>query len=144
LELGDAERELPPLPDPERAPLDPEAPPEREPLAPERPDPDPLEAEVAAPPEELIDGTSAFVGSAFAGSVLDDSDSDEDAALEGSSASEPARFRRFSLSPLKSVSYQPAPFRRKFGAETSFFRAFFPQEGHFSRGASVIFCITSV
>jgi hypothetical protein len=35
----------------------------------------------------------------------------------------PARFRFFSLPPLKSVSYQPPPFRRKPAADTSFVSA---------------------
>ncbi len=45
-----------------------------------------------------------------------------------------ARLRLFSLSPLKSVSYQPPPLRRNTGADTSFFIVFLPQEGHFFRG----------
>src|SRR6185437_14086749 len=37
-----------------------------------------------------------------------------------SSLSAPTRFRLFSLSDLKSVSYQPPPLRRNTGADTSF------------------------
>src|SRR4029077_7615033 len=66
------------------------------------------------------------------------------ASLFGSSLSAPTRLRLFSLSPLKSVSYQPAPLRRNTGADSSFFSLRLPQEGHLVRGASVIFCITSV
>src|SRR5262249_13723542 len=61
-----------------------------------------------------------------------------------SSLSAPTRLRLFSLSDLKSVSYQPAPFRRNTGAETSFLRRRLPHDGHLLSGASVIFCITSV
>ena len=71
-------------------------------------------------------------------------ESDAASGFEDSSLSEPARLRLFSLSPLKSVSYQPPPLRRKFGAETSFFRASLPHEGHLISGVSLIFCITSV
>src|SRR3984957_17859710 len=55
-----------------------------------------------------------------------------------------ARLRFCSLSDLKSVSYQPAPFRRNTGADTSFFSAFFPHNGHFFKGASDTFCMTSL
>src|SRR5688572_4283133 len=41
-----------------------------------------------------------------------------------SSLSAPCRLRLFSLSDLKSVSYQPEPLRRKTGAEMSFFSPF--------------------
>ena len=50
----------------------------------------------------------------------------------------------FFLSPdLKSVSYQPPPFNRKAAAETFFFKADSPQEGHSCKGSSLIFCSTS-
>ena len=65
-------------------------------------------------------------------------------ALLGASASAPARLRLRSWSDLKSVSYQPLPFKRNTGAEMSFTSVMRPQEGHFFSGASVIFCITSV
>src|ERR1700722_480296 len=55
-----------------------------------------------------------------------------------------ARLRLCSLSDLKSVSYHPAPFRRNTGADTSFFSAFFPHDGHFFKGASDTFCMTSL
>ena len=64
--------------------------------------------------------------------------------LFGASASAPARLRLRSWSDLKSVSYQPLPFKRNTGAEMSFTSVMRPQEGHFFSGASVIFCITSV
>src|SRR6185369_14338301 len=66
----------------------------------------------------------------------------ESATVSGSFST--ARLRLFSLSPLKSVSYQPPPFRRKTGADTSFFMVFLPQEGHFLSGASETFCSSSV
>src|SRR6185503_10888600 len=59
------------------------------------------------------------------------------------SASAAARLRLFSLSDLKSVSYQPEPFSRNTGADMSFFSPFLPQVGHFFRGFSLIFCSTS-
>src|ERR1700733_12101421 len=62
----------------------------------------------------------------------------------GSSFSFSARLRLPSLSDLKSVSYQPAPFRRNTGAETSFFSVFLPHDGHFLSGASLNFCMISV
>src|SRR5207253_2512131 len=96
------------------------------------------------------DGVSAFADSAlaevsaFEASVLDDSELAATASgFDDSSLSAPARLRLFSLSPLKSVSYQPPPLRRKFGAEISFFMVFLPHDGHFVMGGSVIFCITS-
>ena len=60
-----------------------------------------------------------------------------------SSLSAPCRLRLFSLSDLKSVSYQPEPFRRNSGADMSLRKEFLPQLGHFFRGLSVIFCSTS-
>src|SRR5688572_16140258 len=65
------------------------------------------------------------------------------ASTLASSFSGPARLRLFSLSDLKSVSYQPEPLRRKTGADISLRRPFLPQFGHFVSGASVIFCSTS-
>ncbi len=52
--------------------------------------------------------------------------------------------RLFSLSDLKSVSYQPLPFRRNTGADTSFFKLLLPHEGQRLSGVSVTFCMTSV
>src|SRR5579862_2467119 len=77
----------------------------------------------------------AAVASAFASGL--------DSAFD-SSFSAASRLRFASLSDLKSVSYQPPPFRRKAGADTSLLRRRLPHEGHLMRGASVIFCITSV
>src|ERR1044072_3852961 len=52
------------------------------------------------------------------------------------SASSPAaRLRLPSWSDLKSVSYQPPPFRRNTGADTSFLSVCFLQLGHFRIGA---------
>src|SRR4030095_1703928 len=65
------------------------------------------------------------------------------ASLFASSFSAPCRFRLFSLSDLKSVSYQPEPLSRNTGADMSLRRPFLPQRGHFFRGLSVIFCSTS-
>ena len=78
---------------------------------------------------------SAFGASVFAASVL------VSALL--SSLSAPCRLRLFSLSDLKSVSYQPDPLRRNSGADMSLRKEFLPQLGHFFRGLSVIFCSTS-
>src|SRR5688572_28227464 len=60
-----------------------------------------------------------------------------------SSLSAPCRLRLFSLSDLKSVSYQPEPLRRNTGADISLRRPFLPQLGHLVSGLSVIFCSTS-
>ena len=60
-----------------------------------------------------------------------------------SSLSAPARLRLFSLSDLKSVSYQPEPLSRNTGADMSFLSPFLPQFGHFLSGFSLIFCSTS-
>src|SRR5262252_8583551 len=60
-----------------------------------------------------------------------------------SSLSAPCRLRLFSLSDLKSVSYQPEPLSRNTGADISFFKPFLPQLGHLDRGLSEIFCSTS-
>jgi hypothetical protein len=108
---------------------------------PEEMEPEPVLAALRLSPALFAAG-SAEAGAGFASSDLAglvSSDLGED-----SSRSAPARLRLFSLSDLKSVSYHPPPFKRKTGAETSFFSAFFPQEGHFSSGGSEIFCMTSV
>mgnify|MGYP001951036391 CR=1 FL=1 len=55
--------------------------------------------------------------------------------------SPPAMF--FLLPVLKSVSYQPPPFRRKAAAEIFFFRAALPHSGQSTRGSSAIFCSAS-
>ena len=44
---------------------------------------------------------------------------------------------------LKSVSYQPPPFKRKPAAETFLTRDLSPQLGHFTNGFSLIFCNSS-
>jgi hypothetical protein len=111
----------------------------------------PLDAEAdfdaESPPPESALALSDLAPSDFEASALDVEsafvEDDEDSNLGGAS-SPPARLRLFSLSPLKSVSYQPPPLRRKFGAETSFTSAFLPHDPHLVRGASEIFCITSV
>src|SRR5215831_2450573 len=61
----------------------------------------------------------------------------------GSSFSAPCRLRLFSLSDLKSVSYQPEPLRRNTGAEMSLRKPFFPQFGQVVSGLSEIFCSTA-
>src|SRR5688500_11584672 len=63
--------------------------------------------------------------------------------LLGAASSRSAKLRFFSSSDLKSVSYQPSPFKRKTGAETSFFSVCFLQLGHCFSGASLIFCRAS-
>src|SRR6185437_14590225 len=85
------------------------------------------------PPEALFPAGASPDGAGLESPLLVSSD-----LAAGSSRS--AMLRLLSLSDLKSVSYQPPPFRRNTGAETSFFSAFFPQEGHFSSGGSEIFC----
>ena len=77
----------------------------------------------------------SVLASAFAGSAM--------ASDLPSSLSAPCRLRLFSLSDLKSVSYQPEPLRRKSGADMSLRKEFLPQLGHFFSGLSVIFCSTS-
>ena len=66
-------------------------------------------------------------------------------SLAGASgASSPAaRLRLPSWSDLKSVSYQPPPFRRNTGAETSRLSVCFLQLGHLRIGGSEIFCKAS-
>ena len=69
-----------------------------------------------------------------------------DAGLSGEpeavvEAESPAIF--FLLPVLKSVSYQPLPFRRKAAADTFFFNDDFPHRGHSTLGASLSFCRTS-
>src|SRR3954470_10832887 len=93
----------------------------------------------------LLSAAAAGLASALP-SVLASAALVESAAVSvlDSSFSAPARLRLLSLSLLKSVSYQPLPLRRKTGAEMSFCMVFLPQDGHFSSGGSVIFCINSV
>src|SRR5882724_1267374 len=81
--------------------------------------------------------SAGFASAGFAFSAV------ESEAVE-LSPSGPARLRLDSLSDLKSVSYQPPPFSLKTGADRSFFSFSFEQEGHFRRGGSLIFCMTSV
>jgi len=114
-----------------REPLPDELPPD-EPLSDE-----PLSALFASAGFASDFESAAFVSAAeplFAGLESDD--------VSGSLST--ARLRLFSLSPLKSGSYQPPPYRRNTGADTSFFIAFLPHEGHFFSGASVTFCSSSV
>src|SRR5688500_18123877 len=69
-----------------------------------------------------------------------------DLSLAASLGSVPAfstRFRFVSFLFLKSVSYQPLPFKRNCGAETSRFSCDLPHSGHLRSGASVIFCSAS-
>src|SRR6056297_1658417 len=54
-----------------------------------------------------------------------------------------ARLRFLSWSDLRSVSYQPLPFRRKRGAEILRFSAVSPQSGQSVSGSSLIFCSAS-
>src|SRR6185436_12229632 len=61
------------------------------------------------------------------------------AGLASAASSAPARLRLPSWSDLKSVSYQPPPFRRNTGADTSFLSVCFLQLGHcFSGGSEII------
>lgn len=101
--------------------------------------------DAASPFPDSVLGASALEASVFgAASGFGEPEAVDASDLDADSSSAPARLRLFSLSPLKSVSYQPPPLRRKLGAETSFFSAFLPHDGHFVSGASEIFCITSV
>lgn len=45
---------------------------------------------------------------------------------------------------LKSVSYQPPPFNRKLAADTNLLNPLLPHAGHFTKGASLIFCSASI
>src|SRR5579863_9488808 len=65
------------------------------------------------------------------------------ASLGASASGRSARLRLLSLSPLKSVSYQPPPLRRNTGADIRRCSCDLPQWGHFFSGGSVIFCIAS-
>ena len=110
------------------------------------------------PPEELLPAVFAAAAGAFVSAggldlessllsdfALDSEEEEEDESSDlDSSFSAPARLRLFSLSPLKSVSYQPLPLRRNTGADISFCMVFLPHDGHFSSGGSEIFCINSV
>jgi hypothetical protein len=120
------------------AELAPDAEPDRE-VETEREEP-PLPGSVAV----VLD--SADLASDFAsGDLVSDLESaDLASVLEALSSFSTARLRLVSLSDLKSVSYQPAPFNRNTGAETSFFIRFLPHEGHFFSGGSEIFCRSSV
>jgi hypothetical protein len=89
----------------------------------------------------LPDGLSAGLADSFSGAALAFSP-DSDLASPPVSLS-PARLRLFSLSDLKSVSYQPPPLRRNTGAEISRFSLFLPQAGHLRSGLSVTFCSSS-
>src|SRR5688572_3121306 len=88
---------------------------------------------------------SGLAASGFAVSVLGVSGLAVSALVSvlASSLSAPCRLRLFSLSDLKSVSYQPEPLRRNTGADISLRRPFLPQLGHLVSGLSVIFCSTS-
>jgi hypothetical protein len=67
-----------------------------------------------------------------------------DALLEVDSPPESLLLATFFLSPdLKSVSYQPPPFKRNATAEIFFFRRSFPHEGHCVSGGSLILCSDS-
>src|SRR5579863_952316 len=65
------------------------------------------------------------------------------ASLGASASGRSARLRLLSLSPLKSVSYQPPPLRRNTGADIRRCSCDLPQWGHFFSGRSVILCIAS-
>src|SRR5690606_22560885 len=64
-------------------------------------------------------------------------------ALSLPPSTESTSLRFFSLSDLKSVSYQPPPFRRNDGADMSRTSVRLPQSGHFLRGGSETFCSAS-
>lgn len=89
----------------------------------------PLEADVVVAPSDDDEAVDLLASAAGA---------------DGASSFSPTRLRLFSLSDLKSVSYQPEPLSRNTGAEISLTSAFAPQDGHFVSGGSEIFCMTSV
>jgi hypothetical protein len=65
-------------------------------------------------------------------------------SLEVASLPDSLLLATFFLSPdLKSVSYQPPPFKRNATAEIFFFRRSFPHEGHCVSGGSLIRCSDS-
>ena len=67
-----------------------------------------------------------------------------DVLLDVDSPPESLLLATFFLSPdLKSVSYQPPPFKRNATAEIFFFRRSFPHEGHCVSGGSLILCSDS-
>jgi hypothetical protein len=64
-----------------------------------------------------------------------------DSLLDVDSPPESLLLATFFLSPdLKSVSYQPPPFKRNATAEIFFLRRSFPHEGHCVSGGSLILC----
>src|SRR5262245_19988047 len=66
-----------------------------------------------------------------------------DSLLDDSLADASTRLRFLSPSRLKSVSYQPAPFKRNTGAEIRRRSVSFPHSGHLRSGESLIFCSAS-
>jgi hypothetical protein len=134
------------LPDPEAAELDPEAAAERDPDAEADRDVETDREEPLLPASVAAVLDSPALASGFvSGDLASDLESaDLASAPEVLSSFSTARLRLFSLSDLKSVSYQPAPFNRNTGAETSFFIRLLPHEGHLFSGGSEIFCRSSV
>src|ERR1700728_4348105 len=61
----------------------------------------------------------------------------------GASSGRSAKLRWLSLSPLKSVSYQPPPLSLKTGADISRVSCDLPQCGHFLSVGSLTFCMAS-
>src|SRR6185503_17571245 len=79
----------------------------------------------------------------FVASVLATASAPVSALDAPSLASAPTRLRFFSSLFLKSVSYQPAPFKRNRDADTSRRSCDLPHSGHLRKGASLIFCNAS-
>jgi len=94
---------------------------------------------------ELSDALLALDLASLFSDLLDEPpDEPPDVLLEDDSPPESLLLATFFLSPdLKSVSYQPPPFKRNATAEIFFFRRSFPHEGHSVSGGSLILCSDS-
>jgi len=87
--------------------------------------------------ESLAESFGGSFAESFAESALE-----VDESLE-SPPDVSTRLRFFSPSPLKSVSYQPPPFKRNDGADMRRRSCDLPHSGHFRRAPSLIFCSAS-
>jgi hypothetical protein len=94
---------------------------------------------------ELSDALLALDLASLFSDLLDELlDEPPDALLDVDSPPESLLLATFFLSPdLKSVSYQPPPFRRNATAEIFFLSRSFPHEGHCVSGGSLILCSDS-
>jgi hypothetical protein len=90
-----------------------------------------LESDGDEPPDELPDVEDESEP------VDEDVEAESESPLDPEESGVPEIFRLFP--DLKSVSYQPPPFRRKPAAETFLTSALSVQAGHTSSGSSLIF-----